>query len=1163
MPLNNCNAFCPGKPYPYVPALPVAGKIAMLLLVLACLLAAAQGFAQTITLSGKKTPLEQILKNIKKQSGYAFLYQDQLMQKSKPVEVALNKVALEEALSEIFKQQPSLTYEIIGNKLIAVKEKKAEPRRAAQQQLADTGSVSLRGKVTDSLGHGIEGVTVAIKGQAVYAMSDVSGNFTITAPTTNATLVFTHISYEKKEMKATALARNANVILQPPHTSLDDVVIIGYGQLKRKDVTGAVAKVDMEDLAKAPVRSFEEALAGRVAGMTVSSPDGQPGAASNIIIRGANSLTQDNSPLYVIDGFPMENPDNNALNPAEIESIEVLKDASATAIYGARGANGVIIITTKKGKLGEPVLTINGYGGVQANIRRMKMMNAYEFVKLQSELNPSVANRLYFQNGKTLESYKNVEGIDWQDQLFRTAPMQNYYAGITGGNAKTKYALSGSVFDQQGIIINTGFKRYQGRVVLDQQVNNKLKAGININYSNTVSFGNIVSDYRTDLSSLSLLYSVWAYRPVTGADDDDNDNLFEELFDPAIDQASDYRSNPIVTAKNTYNKNIVNTFIGNAYAEYSLSPKLRLRITGGLNRAISRREVFANSKTPFGNPNSIQGKGGPNGSIYTTQIDNLLNENTLTYQDKFGKDHSLNLVAGYTMQQRSVNGHGGAALLVPNESLGISGLDEGVPSTMQSITSESVLLSYLGRVNYSYRSRYLLTATFRADGSSKFAPGNRWSYFPSGAFAWRFSSEPFMKKLSFINDAKLRLGYGITGNNRVSDFAYLSVLAFPNANSYAFNNSLEKGAIKTSLDNNNLKWENTSQLDVGMDLSFFNSRIEFNADFYSKHTYDLLLNADMPITTGLNKAFKNIGRVRNSGLEFSINTSNIQNKHFSWRSGFNIAFNNSKILELTQNQESLLTMVTWESNFKNIPLYMGKLGQPMALLYGYVWEGVYQYQDFIKQPNGTYLLRDEVTTNGSTRSAIKPGDIKYRDLNGDKIVDMNDLSAIGRPYPIHTGGFANNFTCRNFDLNVFLQWSYGNDVYNANRLLFEGNTNARLNQNQFGSYIDRWSPENPHSRNFRAQGQGPYAYSSRVVEDGSFLRLKTVSLGYNLPGALLRKAKIRSMRCYVSAQNLYTISGYSGTDPEVSTRHSALTPGFDYSAYPRAFTIIGGINITL
>lgn len=1159
MPLNKCHAFYPGKLCTSA-TIQAPLRKGLLLALIACLATMSRVSAQTITLSEKKAPLTKVLQAVKKQSGYAFIYQDQLMQKSKAVDISVSKVTLEVALDAIFNQQPSLTYEIVGNKLISVKEKVAAPKRTSPA-LTDSGMISLRGKVTDSLGNAIEGVTVSIKGQTTNVMSDLQGGFTIQSPSAGVTLVFTHISYTKKEMRAAALAGNANVILLPPQSSLDDVVIIGYGQLKRKDVTGAVAKVDMEDLAKAPVRSFEEALAGRVAGMQVSSPDGQPGAASNIIIRGTNSLTQDNSPLYVIDGFPMENPDNNALNPAEIESIEVLKDASATAIYGARGANGVIIITTKKGKLGEPVLTVSGYGGLQANIRRKKMMEPYEFVKLQSELNPAVANRFYFTDGKTLESYRDKEGIDWQDKLFRNAPMQNYYVGVNGGNAKTKYALSGSVFDQKGIVINTGFKRYQGRVVLDQQVNDKLKVGVNLNYSNTETFGNVVTDYRTDQSSLSLLYSVWAYRPLSGNLDDDN--LFDELFDPAIDMAGDYRTNPIITAQNTYNKNIVNTFIGNAYAEYSITPKLRLRITGGLNRAITRREMFANSKTPFGNPLSTMGKGGPNGSIYTTQIDNLVNENTLTYQTKLGKDQTLNVVAGYTMQQRSVTGSGAAALLVPNESLGISGLDEGVPSTMQSITSESVLLSYLGRINYNYKSRYLLTGTFRTDGSSKFAPGNRWSYFPSGAFAWRFSNEAFMKRATFLNDGKLRVGYGITGNNRVSDFAYLSILAFPNANSYAFNNTIEKGAIKTSLDNYNLQWENTSQFDVGVDLSFFNSRVEFTADFYSKHTYDLLLNADMPITTGLTKAFKNIGKVRNDGLEFSLSTRNIENRQFTWRSNFNIAFNSSKILALTQNQESLLTMVTWENNYKNIPLYMGKLNQPVALLYGYVWEGVYQYEDFNQLPNGTYLLKDDVPSNGNTRSAIKPGDIKYRDLNGDKTVDVNDLSPIGRPYPIHTGGLSNNFTYRNFDLNVFLQWSYGNDIFNANRLLFEGNINGRINQNQFAEYADRWSPENTGSKNFRANGQGPTAYSSRVVEDGSYLRLKTVSLGYNVPAALLQKAKIKSMRCYVSAQNLWTWTNYSGVDPEVSTRHSALTPGFDYSAYPRAFTITGGINLTL
>jgi TonB-linked outer membrane protein, SusC/RagA family len=1123
------------------------------------LMLSATGYGQTITLSEKNSSLLKVLQSVKKQSGYSFIYQDQLMQKSKPVDIVLKKVKLEDALKAIFLQQPALTYEIINSKLISIKEKRYAPQRPSAD--ADTGTISVRGKVIDSLGNPIEGVSIQVTGTSTYALSDNAGNFIIKVPAPSAKLLFTHVSYAKKELTARVLAANANVVMQFPQTTLEDMIVIGYGQVKRSDVTGSVAKVDMDDVEKAPVRSFEEALAGRAAGVQVTSPDGQPGAASDIIIRGANSLTQDNSPLYVIDGFPIENPDNNALNPAEIESIDILKDASATAIYGARGANGVIIITTKKGKAGKAVVTLNGYAGVQANIKRMKLLSGYEFIKLQTELNPAVANKFYFTDGKTLDSYKDQQGIDWQDRLFRTAPMQNYFASISGGTTKSKYFLSGSIFNQDGIVINTGFKRYQGRAVLDQQVGDKLKTGVNINFTNATKFGTVVSDYRNDLSSLSLLYSVWAYRPISGTGNDEE--LANELYDDAIDMASDYRSNPIITAQNIYNKNITATIIANAYGEYAITPRLKLRITGGLNRANSRSEIFNNSNTPYGNPRSTLGKGGPNGTIINTQIDNLVNENTLTYQTKWGQSHTLNALAGYTIQVRKVNSSGASALLVPNESLGISGLDEGVPSTIRSTTSESVLLSYLARVNYSFKSKYMLTATFRADGSSRFAPGNKWSYFPSGAFAWRLSNEPFMKNITVITDAKLRIGYGITGNNRVTDFAYLSVLSFPNINSYAFNNSLEKAAIKSSLDNYNLKWENTGQFDVGIDLSFFNNRVGFVADFYHKNTYDLLLNADMPVTTGLTKAFKNIGRVRNSGFEFSLNTINVQSKNFSWRSGFNISFNASKVLELTQNQESILTAVTWENNFKNIPLYMAKLGQPVALLYGYVWEGVYQYEDFIQQPNGTYLLKDEVATNGNTRTAIKPGDIKYRDLNGDRIMDINDQTAIGRPFPIHTGGFTNNITWKNFDLNIFLQWSYGNDVFNANRLLFEGNINGRLNQNQFASYADRWSPENPNSKNFRPNGQGPAAYSSRVVEDGSYLRVKTVSIGYNLPATLIKKARIHTMRCYISAQNLYTITGYSGTDPEVSTRNSALTPAFDYSAYPRAFTIIGGINLTL
>ena len=997
------------------------------------------------------------------------------------------------------------------------------------------------------------GITVTVKGTTQQTLTNDDGRFALRVTERDKALVFTYVGYQSQEVLIGNIT-TVSITLKEVSSILTDVVVVGYGTQRRKDITGSVGKVSVTDLQKAPVRSFEEALAGRVAGVQVTSSDGQPGASANILIRGNNSVTQQNSPLYVIDGFPIENPDNNAINPEEIESIEILKDASATAIYGARGANGVIIITTKKGKSAVPVITYDGYYGFQKVTRRTKLMNGYDFVRYLFQAD-SVKTRLLYlaPKGLTVDDYKNIESYNWEDKLFQRGPMQSHSLSIRGGTPVTKYSISGSAINQKGAIVNTGFKRYQGRFVLDQNISTNIKVGVNLNYSAATTFGVIPSNANN--AQYNLMYNTWSYRPVSGTD---NVALLEQLLDPGVNPVSDYRINPVVSAKNEYNYNFANTLITNLYGEYSITKNLTLRVSGGMNRYASRREIFNNSFTRSGS-NLVTGINNVNGSVTNSNVDDYLNENTLSYNRSFKNNQSLNIVAGVTVQKTSFNQNGYSATQIPNESLGISGLDEGRPLKLVTLKSTSSLVSFLGRINYNLTSKYLFTVTMRADGSSKFSKDNRWGYFPSGAFAWRLSDEGFMKGVKAISDAKIRVSYGATGNNRVGDFSYLSSVIYNNTFGYSFNNSIVNFSQTGLLGSPALKWESTTQADVGFDLSLLNNRISFSTDYYNKKTTDLLLNADLPPTSGYANAFKNIGKVRNEGLEFTLNTNNIQGKNFSWNSSFNISFNRNRILALNDNQESILTSISWDVNYGTIPLFIAKVGQPIAQFYGYIWDGNYQYNDFEKLSNGTFLLKDNVPTNGNTRNVIQPGDIKYKDLNGDGKVDANDLTSIGSPYPTHIGGFNNNFTFYGFDFTVFLQWNYGNQAYNANRHTLEGNPAYGLNQ--FASYNDRWTPENQSNTYFRYGGQGPYAYSSRVLEDASFLRLKTVSLGYTISPKLLRKAKIRSVRLYTSAQNIRTWTKYGGTDPEVSTRESALTPGFDYSPYPRVFTLVFGTKI--
>jgi TonB-linked SusC/RagA family outer membrane protein len=1029
---------------------------------------------------------------------------------------------------------------------------------------AGAQAIKVTGLVKDNMGQTLPGVNIRVKDSKSGTVTDATGKYSVSA-SKDATLVFSYIGYVTQEQKVSGQS-TVNVTLDSQQSGLDEVVVVGYGTSKKKDLTGSVGEVSMKDLQKAPVLSITDALAGRVAGVQVNSTDGQPGAAVNIVIRGANSITQDNSPLYVIDGFPVEGFNLNTFNPQDIQSIEILKDASSTAIYGARGANGVVIITTKKGLVGPPQIDFSTTQAISNNIKTMKLMDAYNFLEYNLErdgtagsaANPTPTYLYLTEPNKTLADYQNYPATNWQAPFFKQGSLRNYSLAIRGGTAQTLYSVSGSIDNEDGTIIATGYDRYQGRVTLDQTINDQLKVGINANYAHMLQYGNGTSS-STNSATTNVLYSVWGYSPLATFSDD-------EAVDPSTNTSNDYKFNPVENQSNLLRDNYTNNLNVNVYLNYNITPDLVLRVTGVLNNNVVENDVFNNSSTYYGSPLTNPGiTNGVNGSTVTSKVNDWANENTLTYTKTFNQVHNFGALVGFTEQGETSNIRGFGANFLPDESLGINGLDEGTLSPSATRASGSLwnAASFLGRVNYNYKSIYYLTGTFRADGSSKFAPQNHWSYFPSGAFAWRFTEEDFWKNKNILSDGKLRLSYGLTGNNRVGDFSYLSTSSVQPGQSYVFNNTYVPSIIPLTLGNPDLKWETTAQYDAGLDLSFLNSRINLTTDVYRKTTSNLLLNATLPASSGYASAYENIGSVRNQGLEIAINTVNIDRKNFKWSSGFNISFNQSKVLALANNQESLTTAIAWDNNWSSIPAYIAKVGQPLGLMYGYVYNGIYQYSDFNKTATGGYILKDNVPTNGNTRSSIQPGDIKYKDLNGDGVVNASDYTVIGHSLPIATGGFTNNFTYKNFDLNVFFQYSYGNDIQNASNMVFDGNALNKSFLEQFDTYSNHWTPTNTSSPNYRVNGYYGGGYSSRTIEDGSYLRLKTVSLGYNVPKEWLDRLKVKSARIFVSGQNLWTWTKYTGLDPEVSTYNSVLTGGFDYSAYPRPRTIALGANISL
>ncbi len=1150
--------------------------LVMKLTVAAVVLLVSQVFAnsaspqKTITLKLQNTPIKKVFAEIENKTVYRFVFNDDIIPVGKNVDLDANNEAVNNVLDRIL-VNTNLTYKFPSETVIVITSKNAIAANAPAVVKVITG------RIINDRGEPLSGASIKVKGANKGVVSDANGEFKIQLDDAKEKIiVITYSGYIQQEVITASIKSPLNIRLLPLVENLDDVVILGYTSVRKRDVTVSVSKVDVGELQKAPVISFDQALAGRAAGVQVVSQDGQPGAPINIVIRGNNSLTQDNSPLYVIDGFPIENPDPNTINVAEIESLEILKDASATAVYGARAANGVILITTKKGKIGVPVVELQAYTSSQKVLKRIELMNPYEYVKYLYDLNPVNTLTGYLRNvdnnpksvDSVLNLYKNVRGLDLQDAVFGApAPFSNYYLSIRGGNEKTKYNLSGNFADQKGIMVNSGFKRYQLKFNIDQTISNALKIGLNSTYTYTDQYG--VQPVGSGNSGLAggtsyLMASVWGYRPINVSGN--IDSLLEQMNDASIDPTNTSQLfNPLFSTRNEYHKNFQANIFVNGYLDYRITPHWKLRMTAGINQTNGRREDFYNSQTSRGRINATN-VNGVNGNYSHNITQNITNENTLNYNNTFNRIHRLNVLVGFTNQSVKTNFYSQGATNIPNESLVIAGLSQGIAGVPVVDASSNTLVSFLSQFQYDYKSKYLVTASFRSDGSSKFSKDKRWSYFPAFSVAWRLSNEPFMKQIKVVTDAKVRFGYGVTGNNRIGDFSTYSSLA----GGYSpVNNTFLYIANLGRFGNKDLKWETTAQSNLGLDIELWKGKIGLTVDLYRKVTSDLLLNANLPTSSGFSSVFKNIGKTRNQGLEIQLNTVNMERKNFNWTTSFNISFNQTRVLELAENQEVQYSTVGWNGNYNSTPLYIAKKGGPLGEMFGFVSDGIYQYSDFDRSSTGAYTLKTNVPTSFTTRlTQPNPGAVKLKDLNGDGIINNSDRTVIGSGLPIHIGGITNTFKIHDFDASIFFQWSYGNDIYNANRLIFEnGSPNSSLSYlNMYKSYTDRWSPSN-QTNDMPSANPGALPgnyYWSRVVEDGSYIRLKTLSIGYSLPAKIIKRLgnPFKRLRVYTAMQNLLTWTNYTGFDPEVNGRPTALTPGFDFSVYPRANTITFGANLT-
>lgn len=1134
-----------------------AMKISLILMTIILLKVNATGFAQKITISKTNASLIEIFKDIEVQSGYGFVYTLPLIQQANNVTInAVNK-PLPDVLADCFRGQP-FTFSI-ENKTIIIKDKSPDKQPVA-------APLTINGKVVDANGNGLPGVSIRVKeAPKAGAITDANGNFTLRFFDDYKTLVISYIGYKTQEV-AIAGKTVFNITMQENQTGLNEIVITGYTSTARKDLTGAVGTVNMDDLEKAPVRSFEDALAGRVAGVQVSSQSGRPGAAVDIVIRGVGSITQSNKPLFVIDGFPMEDPDNNLLDPNDIESINILKDASATALYGARGSNGVIVVTTKRGIKGAPRVSYNTYYGINAPTKYLKLLSPYQFVQVQSELAALTSTvNPYLTNGRTLDDYRDAKGIDLQSQLLRTGTQQNQSISITGGNDGTQYAFSGNYFTQQGIIINSAFRRYQLKSAIDQKISKLFKIGANVTLTSNLING---EDPQTGNASNSVFNRVFTYRPISSTGDDAS--LQYDLYDPEISNSqalASYLANPVINQQNMVRTTNNFNVYANAYLEYSITPKLKFTSKGFSSNTFRRYESFNGSNTSSGGSYS---SAGINGSTYNYRYEYYGNTNMLTYINSFHNTHFINLVAAMDIQMSRSRSLGYTATQIPDESLGISGIDAGtVTIPPNASVSKSTIASFIGSFSYNYKGKYYFTGNFRADGSSKFVNNNQWGYFPSGAIKWKFTKEKFLNKSTWLTDGNLRFSYGTTGNNRVGDF---DTYARINFNSPLILNGVVQplSAVISSLQNPLLRWEKTVATNIGIDLNFLKDRITFTADVYNRSTKDLLYNTPLPYSTGFTSAVKNIASINNRGIEFTLGAKIVQHKNFAYNTSINVSANRNRLTSLADPTESaILTSVGWEALYASIPSYIAKIGGPLGQMYGLVSNGLYQYNDFDRLPNGTYVLKPNVPTSiYSSGSVVQPGDNKFVDINKDGIINDDDKVVIGNGYPLLFGGWSNNFRYKNFDLNLFFQWSYGNNILNANRIWFSNGLGLETRytiipaQNAFAEYANRWTPTNQNT-DIPKMNRAAQVVASQFIEDGSFIRLKTLNIGYTLPANLLSRYKIKSLRFYVSTNNLFTLTKYKGYDPELSAYQTALTPGVDYSTYPQPRTITVGLNLSL
>lgn len=1043
----------------------------------------------------------------------------------------------------------------------------------------------ITGNVKDGIGFELPGASIVVKGSTQGTITDMDGNYSITVDDNAKELVYSFVGCDSKTEKIAGRSV-INVVLSESAVQLDEVVAVGYAKVKKKDLTASYVSVGSKELAIAPVTNAAQALQGKAAGVNIVSQSGAPGAGVNVVIRGGTSITQSGEPLYIVDGFQTEGG-LQSIDVNDIETIDVMKDASATAIYGAQASNGVIIITTKSGKKGKTEVSYNGYVSFERLGKTLDMLSVGDYVRYQYDYaalggktdswanmfggDTSAPESIY---GYVSSQYDNRAGIDWQDALFgETGILQNHNISLTGGNDNTKFLVSYNFTDQTGIMAKHGLTKNNLRARLNHQVSKRIRFELGTAFLNQHLEGG---------GSLNGLLKMALLQPVTGGVKfSDEQFLNSDLSDEMSKLDSQYDIyNPIIMNDAMNRDKYTRTYTMNAAVDIDILKDLAFRSAVGFSWKHQREDFWDDGRTK-----TAQNNKGPYGFRNNDETKKWQITNTLSYNFQIAEKHRFNALIGQeTLYSESMN-LDNEYHSFPENNFGLDQVGISSAYSWGSGRSSWGLVSVFGRLNYNYGDRYLLTGTVRGDGSSKFIRGNQWGFFPSASAAWRISEEAFMQDVELISNLKLRLGYGQVGNNNIESNMYATDFG---SGHYAIGN-VDVATLKpgNTVGNPHLKWETTTTTNIGVDIAILSGRLGMSVDLYNNESENLLIKNSIPTSTGYSYQYQNLGHIRNRGAEIVINSINFNNKNFRWATDFNIAFNRSKVISMYGDREDDYMLSSYDSRVG----FKAEAGKPLGQFYGYKYDGVYTTNDFTQNADGTYMLKDGVASlKGRPRNQVKPGDIKYKaiagdtDVNGNPIWSTNDRTVIGNALPKFTGGLNNTFAYKGFDLTVFMNFAYGNKVFNMNTQRFMGP--YLPNQNSLGvmanafrlidpvtgaetTNLARLAELNPNQNDPKAvwslNSDNKIAITDALdyyLEDASYLRLSTITLGYSLPKSIMKKAHISNARIYGTLNNIHTFTKYKGYDPEVTASSSALTPGVDNSAYPRAKSFVVGVNLT-